>query len=289
MVGKELDIETLEALRDVRYHRTPALRVTNERAARAFVDEVGFCFLFGNRNIEMPTFWNAIAGSRGGLPEQHHDVSLDRAWEWKDTLPARGEIYYAKILCNTATLVSLELVPVFYALSPNYGDVEDYLEQYEAGQMTAEAKNIYEALLKEGAMATSRLRQVAGLAGGGAVARSFERAIAELQAEMKIVKVGISDANRWGYAYVYDLFLRRFPDVPEKARAISTDQAMDTLLLRYLRNVIAVPEAMARRLFRWDDWEWGRLMERLSARGLIRRDVRIRGLEGVHLALADFA
>ncbi|MBC7240021.1 MAG: hypothetical protein H5T71_07995 [Chloroflexi bacterium] len=46
---------------------------------------------------------------------------------------------------------------------------------------------------------------------------------------------------------------------------------------------------MARRLFRWDDWEWGRLMERLSARGLIRRDVRIRGLEGVHLALADFA
>ncbi len=129
-------------------------------------------------------------------------------------------------------------------------------------------------------MATSRLRQLAGLAGGGANARRFDRALKELQIEFKIVKVGISEASRWGYAYVYDLFLRRFPELPEVARRISTDQAMNTLLLRHLHNVVAQPEKALQRLFRWDDWEWERLVERLADRGLIRRDVMIEGLRG---------
>jgi hypothetical protein len=282
-----LTLDQIETWRDTRYHRTPTLRVTTEEAARAFVDEVGYCFLFGAKGVEMPTLWAAITGARRGIPPHHNDPDLDRTWTWKDTLPARGEVYYGKLLRAKPMLVSLELLPTFYALSPNYGDLDDYLEQYEAGRMTVEARNVYDALLNEGALATSRLRQVAGLAGGGAVAHAFDRALTDLQTEMKIAKVGISDANRWGYAYVYDLFLRRFPDVPEQARAISTDQAMETLLRRYLQNVIAVPEAMARRLFGWDDWEWSRLIERLTARGLIQRDLRVEGARGPHLALAS--
>ncbi len=275
-----LSLERIEALRDVRYHRTAALRVSTEEAARAFVDEVGYCFLFGDRGVEMPTLWAAICGSRRPVPEHHDDPDLGRTWHWKDTLPARGEIYYGKLLRGKPTLVSLALLPYFYALSPNYGDIDDYVEQYEEGRLSAEAKSIYEALLSEGAMATSRLRQVAGLAGGGAHARRFESALTELQTQLKIVKVGISDANRWGYAYVYDLFLRRFPEVPETARRISTDRAMDMLLWRYLRNVIAQTEEGVRRLFGWDAWEWPRLLDRLTERGWIVRGVRIEGLRG---------
>jgi hypothetical protein len=210
---------------------------------------------------------------------------MGRTWNWKDTLPARGELYYGKLLRNKPTLVSLALLPIFYALSPNYGDVEDYLLQYEEGQLSVEAKNVYEALLNEGAMATSRLRVVAGLAGVGATARRFDNALTELQAEMKIAKVGISDASSWGYAYVYDLFLRRYPEVPAAARAISTDDAMEALLLRYLRNVVAVPVANAQRLFRWDEWEWERLIARLGKRGAIRADVGVQGLRGPCLVL----
>jgi hypothetical protein len=279
--------EAVEALRDIRYHRTPDLRVTSEQGARAFVDEVGFCFLFGEKGVEIPTLWAAVAGSRRIVPNSHHDPDIGRVWQWKDTLPTKGEIYYGKLLRNKPTLVSLDLLPAFYALSPNYGDPLDYLEDYEAGQLSVEAKNVYEALLEEGALATSRLRQVAGLSGGGRVARLFDRAITELQTQLRITKVGISDANRWGYAYVYDLFWRQFPEVPERARAISTDQAMDTLLLRYLRNVVIQSEAACRRLFRWDDWEWERLMERLTDQGLLRRDRRLEGARGVHLSLAD--
>lgn len=282
-MGADYTLEELEALRDLRYHRTPALRVTTEAQALDFVNEVGFCYLFGDREVEIPTLWAAVCGSRRPLPDDHFDADVDHTWVWKDTLPTRGEIYYGKLLRAKPTLVALDLLPHFYALSPNYGDVEDYLEQYREGRLSVEAKNVYEALLKEGAMPTSHLRQAAGLYGGGENARRFERALTELQVELKIVKVGISDANRWGYAYVYDLFIRRFPHIPEAARKISTDQAMTTLLLRYLRNVIAQPERAVQRLFRWSDWEWQRLLERLLARGVLRK-VRVEGVPGEWLA-----
>jgi len=270
-------LEQVEALRDIRYHRTPELRVKSEREALQFINEVGFCFLFGDQDVEIPTLWAAVCGSRRAVPSEHFDREVGLTWDWKDTLPTRGEVCYGKLLRGKPTLVSLELLPHFYALSPNYGDIEDYLEQYKEGRLSVEAKNVYEVLLKEGAMATSRLRQLAGLAGGGANARRFDRAIAELQVGMKIVKVGISDANRWGYAYVYDLFLRRFPDIPERARKISSDQAMSTLLLRHLHNVVVETERALQRLFRWEDWEWERLMRRLTGQGLIRRGVRVEG------------
>lgn len=277
-------LDQIESIRDIRYHRTPELRLKSEQEALQFINEVGFCFLFGDRDVEIPTLWAAVCGSRRSVPEEHFDDEVGLTWTWKDTLPTRGEIFYGKLLRGKPTLVSLELLPHFYALSPNYGDIEDYLEQYEEGRLSVEAKNVYEALLKEGAMATSRLRLVAGLAGGGATARRFDRALAELQEGLKIVKVGISDANRWGYAYVYDLFLRRFPHIPELARRISTDQAMQTLLLRYLHNVVVQPEGATQRLFRWEAWEWERLLTRLTAKGLLRRGVRVEGMKETCLA-----
>ncbi|MBC7237112.1 MAG: hypothetical protein H5T69_14825 [Chloroflexi bacterium] len=282
-MATEYRLQEIEALRDIRYHRTPERRIQSEEEALAFVNEVGFCFLFSAKGIEMPTLWAATVGSRRPLPHTHHDPDLGKVWQWKDSLPAKGALFYGKLLLGKPMLISLEWLPFFYALSPNYGDEDDYLTQYQEGLMTVEAKNVYEALLNEGAMATSRLRQAAGLPGGGANARRFERALAELQRELKIAKVGISDANRWGYAYVYDLFQRRFPDVPERARKISTDEAQSRLLLCYLHNVVAQIESAARRLFGWDEWEWQRLLQRLEDRDLIVRGVRIIGSPGRYL------
>ncbi|MHB0857347.1 MAG: AlkZ-related protein [Anaerolineae bacterium] len=270
--------DEIERLRDQRYHRTPSLRARTPQQALEFVNEVGYCFLFGDKGVEIPTLWAAVCGCRREIPHEHHDADLGRTWEWKDTLPTAGSLHYGKLLRGKPTLVSLDLLPTFYALSPNYGDEDDYLVQYREGHLSADAKSVYEALLVEGAMATSRLRQLAGLAGGGATARRFDKAVADLQTELKIAKVGISDANRWGYAYVYDLFVRRFPHVPELAHAIRSDEAMDTLLRHYLHNVVAVPEKEAQRLFRWEPWEWERTVARLQEAGLIRRNVVIEGI-----------
>ncbi|OGO05400.1 MAG: hypothetical protein A2Y73_08330, partial [Chloroflexi bacterium RBG_13_56_8] len=243
-------------------------------------------FLFGEKGVEIPTLWAAVSGSRRPVPHHHHDPDLGNTWHWKDTLPARGAVFYGKLLRKKPTLISLQMLPYFYALSPNYGDVEDYLLQYEEGKLTVEAKNVYEALLEHGAMATSRLRQLAGLRGGGDNARRFERAITELQTELKIAKVGISDANRWGYAYVYDLFLRQFPEVSTSARDINQEEAMRTLLLRYLYNVVAQSEKATQGLFRWEPWEWERIVAQLVARGSIRTDMQVEGMREPCLMIA---
>ena len=285
-MSPEYTLQEIESLRDRRYHRTPGLRVRTEQEALSFVDEVGFCFLFGEKNIEIPTLWQAVAGSRREVPRHHHDPDLGRTWSWKDTLPSKGLIFYGKLLRKKPTLVSLKVLPYFYALSLNYGEVNDYLDQYEAGKLGAEAKNVYEALLGNGPLSTTRLRQLAGLSGGGDNARRFERAVTELQTELKIAKVGISQANRWKYAYVYDLFMHSYPDVPEQARHISTDEAMDHLLVLHLRNVIAQPEKQVQRLLRWPSWEWDRLIQRLTDRGVILCDQSIAGLGTRCLAIA---
>ena len=279
--------QAVSALRTYRYHRTPQRRVTSEAAALAFVDEVGFAYLFGERGAEMPTLWGAICGQDRPVPRNHNDADLGRTWSWKDSLPSRGEVFYGKLLRKKPMLVSLQLLPYFYALSPNYGDLDDYQQQYEDGLLTIEARNIYQALLDHGPMSTSRLRQEAGLQGGGANARRFENAITELQVQIKIAKTGISDANRCGYAYVYDLFLRAFPQVSEQARLISSDEAMTTLLLKHLNNTVAQSESALKRLFDWDSWEWERLIERLTQAGQLVADLNIEGVRGPHLATRE--
>ncbi|NLG27538.1 MAG: hypothetical protein GX557_06480 [Chloroflexi bacterium] len=277
-MGHQPTLVEIQALRDERYHCTPALRLHTEEDAVAFVDEIGFCFLFGDQSIEMPSLWAAVCGVHRPVPVPHDDADLGRTWDWKDTLPARGLVHYGKLLRRKPMLVSLALLPTFYALSPNYGELDDYLERYAEGRLSHDAKLIYEVLLAEGPLATTHLRQLAGLPGGGTNARRFDHALTELQVELRIVKSGISDANRWGYAYVYDLFLRRYPDVPERARRIGTGEAMETLLMRYLRNVVAVPESAAKRLFDWEPFEWEPLLARLAERGALRRQVEIEGL-----------
>jgi len=264
-----LTLEQIENLRDARYFRTSRQRLRTEDQALDFINQVGFCFLFHDQNTEIPTLIEAISGCRRAYVNDHFDADVGRAWDWKDTLPTRGAVYYGKQLRQKPTLIALRMLPAFYALSSNYGAMDDYLQEYRDGSLSQEAKAVYEVLLERGPQPTTHLRKYANLWGGGEIARRFERAITELQVGFKIVKSGISDVSRWGYAYVYDLFLRRFPDVPEAARGLSRRQAMQILVLQHLQNIVAAPEDKLKRLFRWEDWEWQPMMTDLRARNLI--------------------
>jgi hypothetical protein len=275
--------QQVEHWRDVRYRRRPHLRLRSSQQALEFVNEAGFCFLFPVKTVEMPTLWEAICGETRPLPVAHDDVELGYAWNWKDELPSRGLLYYGKLLFKKPTLVSLDLLPHFYALSENYGDVEDYLLEYQDGKLSEEAKRIYEALLQHGALPTSHLRRRAGLDGKGNAPR-FDRAIRELQLGMKIVKTGISDANAWGYCYVYDVMLRHWPDLARRAGAISSQEAMRVLLLTYLRNVGVATVAGLGRLFGWDLHHLEALCARWTVDGQLLGGVHVRGWAGEYLA-----
>ncbi|MDI7277281.1 MAG: crosslink repair DNA glycosylase YcaQ family protein [Anaerolineae bacterium] len=281
-----VDPARVEALRELRGRRRPELRVQSEEQALEFVNEVGFCFLFTARGFAMPTLWEAICGEARSLPLHHDDRDLGKAWSWKDSLPARKACFYGKVLRKTPTLLSLAFLPHVYALSPNYGSEDDYLEEYEQGKLTAEAKWVYEALLRGGPQSTTRLRKMAGLEGKANCMR-FDRAVTELQAGLKIVKVGISDANAWGYCYVYDLVLRQYPWLAEKARAISSAAAEDALCLKYLEATACVTPAEVSRLFGWEPWRMERLLTRLCASGRVVADARLPGSSEAHLVRTE--
>jgi hypothetical protein len=274
----------LEAARAERYRQRHDLRVRSKDDALDFLNDVGLCLLFSAKDIELPSLWGALCGEDRPLPRHHDDRELGLAWRWKDELPVEGKVLYGKFLRRKPVFISLDLAPYFYALSPNYGDpAEDYMQDYLDGRLTVEAKQVYEVLLQDGALPTSRLRRDAGL-GGKANASRFDRALAELQMDFRITKVAISDANRWGYCYVYDLLPRHFAETVEAARAISGGQAREVILLRYLKSVVASTTREIRKLFGWRSRDVDLLVERLASEDRLQRGVHIEGLEGEFLA-----
>lgn len=223
-----LTAEAVRQARAIRYRQRPHLRLKSEDEALQFLNDVGLCLLFSAKDVELPTLWGAVCGDDRPLPDTHRDPNLGLAWNWKDRLPIAGKVLYGKFLRKRPVFVSLELAPYLYALSPNYGNpAEDYVQDYEDGRLSVEAKQVYQVLLEQGALPTSRLRREAGLSGKGSAGR-FDRALAELQMDLRIAKVSISDANRWGYCYVYDLLPRHFAAVVETSRAIGGSEARET-------------------------------------------------------------
>ena len=244
--------EEVTALRVPKYRMRHDLRVRSQQEAVDFINDVGIALLFPGDNLPLPDLWTAINGGQRPIPKHHYDRALSRTWEWKDSIPMHKQAWYGKLIRGKPAFVALDDLPALYALSNNYGELDDYLEAYADGLLSKEAKDIYEVLLAEGPMPTSRLRKAAGMAGGGDNARRFDRAIAELQTDLKIVKSGISDSNRWKYCYVYDLLLRWAPDLGRQARRYTTRSAMRHLIGRYLWASIAAPVHLFSRLFGWD-------------------------------------
>jgi hypothetical protein len=282
-----LTVESLREARAIRYRRRPHLRLQDETEALQFLNDVGLCLLFSAKDVELPTLWGAICGDDRPLPGTHRDHNLGLAWDWKDRLPIAGKVLYGKFLRQKPVFVSLELAPYFYALSPNFGNLaKDYVQDYEDGRLSVEAKQVYEVLLDQGALPTSRLRREAGLAGKSSAGR-FDRALAELQMDFRIAKVSISDANRWGYCYVYDLLPRHFAQVVEASRQIGGGEARETILLHTLRTVVAATPQQVARLFDWQPGDVERVVARLAAQGRLKSGVQIDGLPGEHLVSVE--
>ncbi|UCC63046.1 MAG: winged helix DNA-binding domain-containing protein [Anaerolineae bacterium] len=274
----------IQQRRDLNYRRTPELRLSTVEEARAFVEAVGFCHFWPIKGTELPNLFHAIVGRVRSVPNAHDDPDLSRCWGWKDQSLDKKWWYYGKLLKRRATLVSLAELPYFYALSENYGDLDDYLQEYWDGRMTAEAKAVYEALLAHGPLDTVRLRREARLSAESAKSR-FDRALTELQAGLKVLPVGVAEAGAWRYAFVYELLPRWFPEVPGQARTIGRGEARQHLLRRYLANAVAATPAQVARLFGWTVRDVERAAAKLAEAGEIELGVPIEGLRGRHMVM----
>lgn len=198
----------------------------------------------------MPSLWAAAAGDRQ-VPDEHDDPG-HITWGWKDELLSQKKCFYARILCKRNFFVSLDLLPNLYALTRNTGDPsEDHKVLYDSGELSHAAFVIYETLLNSGPMDTITLKRAAHLTGKEGD-QQFNQAIDILQNDIKILPVGISRSGGWHYAFIYDLVPRHFPDLIERARFISEQNARKILLLNYLISVGAACENEIRKLFKWE-------------------------------------
>jgi len=243
-----IDLKKLNTHRTRTFNLPPSKRLSSPTQAKNFVNKRGFVYFWPIKGIDMPSLWTAVAGDRP-VADKHDDPG-HITWGWKDNALDKKIWYYAKILRKKATMISLDIAPYFYALSENYGShEEDYLLTYEEGRMTQAAKQVYEAILSEGALNTLDLRRAANLT--NAKDSEFNKALEYLQSDFKILPVGVSDAGAWKYSFIYQLVPRHFPELPEQARRIGEGEARTKLMELYFESVGVAQEKDAVKLFRW--------------------------------------
>jgi len=250
-------------------------KINSPLEAVKFINARGFIFFWPIKGIDLPSLWVAAAGDRP-VPDEHDDPG-HKTWGWKDDGLGKRFWYYAKVLRHKGTFISLETIPFFYALSPNYGEPEqDYILQYQEGTLTSECKQVFEALLKEGPLDTISLRKAARISSVGSEAR-YAKALDHLQGELKILPVGTAEVGAWKYSYVYDLTHRHFPDLPVAARPISESTARQELVSLYFSSVGAAPLSSIRRLFGWTQGEVEKTVKKMVNSGLYVDDLTIEG------------
>lgn len=280
----EFDNERLDAFRARTFRLSPELRLTAADDAVRFVNERGFVYFWPIKGVVLPSLWTAVVGNRP-VADQHDDPG-HVTWGWKDGLLDKRQWYYAKVLRGKATMIALEVVPYFYALSENYGDPEhDYLQLYEDGLLSQSARAIYEALLHEGPLDTVNLRRMIRMTSKSSNS-PFGRGLTELQRDFKVLPVGVAQTGAWRYSFIYELTHRYYPDLPEKARAITRKTARQKLVALYFESVGAATESDVRRLFQWRPKEVQATLRALVEVGDLRAGYNLTDAMGEHFVIA---
>ncbi len=281
----ELTEEKLQDYRARTFRTLSELRVTTQNEAIEFANERGFIYFWPIKNITLPSLWVAVAGDRP-VPNAHDDPG-HVTWGWKDNLLDKRQWYYAKVLRNKATIISLSTAPYFYALSENYGDpAHDYLQLYEDGLMSHEAKSIFEAILEEGPLDTINLRRVARLSSDSSKS-AFDRGLTELQRDFKVLPVGVAQTGTWNYSFIYEAVHRHYPDLSDKAGAIKRRTARAKLVQLYFASVGAATLSETRKLFQWNKKDLERALNALVEAGELRAGCRVEGSDAEYFVLSE--
>ena len=271
--------QAVEAWRDRTFRRLPRLRVRGEQSARAFVDEVGFCFTLSDFGLPVASLYVAVCGRRHPRwpKHTHHDPEIGLTWTLKDSLPAKRQTYYGKLVKGRPTLVSLTLLPAFCALIRDGKGSGDYILDYRQGRMSRPAVAILEALHEASPLTTPEIRRAVHL-GDPERTADFDRAIAELQRGLWIVKVEeIYDPD---FCYRWDLLDNWLPGPIEAALRLGRGEALARLVATYLRGAAAAQDRFLAGLFGVTRDEAAGALQVLAAAGQVLLEQPIRGLPG---------
>src|SRR5438046_83717 len=266
-----LPASTLERLRDRRFRREPRLRVRSDASALAFIHDVGFCSTFYRFPEGVACLWEAVVGRRNPRwpRRSHHDDGVGLTWQLKDTLPSRRDVYYGKLLKGRPLLVALDVFPAFYGVTRGRQRARDYRAEYDAGHLSLTARRLMDALVREHPQYTRGLRANTFMLDPGKT-REFERAMAELQQGLWIVKT--EERYEPTFSYRWDLLEAWLPDAVAEGRRLGRARAIERLIERFVAGAVFTNERVLARLFRLPGAEVTSVLERLVRRGTLAAD-----------------
>lgn len=231
------------------YQTTPGLQIHTESEAVNFVNDRGLVFFWPITGANMPSLWCAAAGNRP-VPNNHDDPG-HITWRWKDDLIGKKKWYYAKVLRRKSTIISLSLIPYFFALSPSVHDgLEEISFHYKKGNLSAEEKFIYQQLFNFGPLDSITLRKKLSASFSQNSSR-FNRALEMLQRDFRIAPSGISQNGRWQYSYLYQTVFREFPGLVDRSNQITKEDAVLAILRSFFRSNGTGTMDEIKKLFGW--------------------------------------
>ncbi|MBX3281358.1 MAG: hypothetical protein KF756_02660 [Acidobacteria bacterium] len=213
--------EEIELYRDRKWHREDSLRVETAVAVEEMVEDLGLCLGMTDVRKRLPSVYIAVCGRRDAhMPRNvQKDPEASSAWVLKDEVIARGRVYYAKIYKGHSMFIAKRVIPVFNTL---WG----CSKKGESGILSKNAQLVLKILRKEFELATSDLRDAAGL-----TRPELTKALDELQKRMKVVPAEVVYVPK--FTYIWALSEARFPK--ETAAKMTREKAVLELARNYLQ------------------------------------------------------
>jgi hypothetical protein len=203
----------IEEFRDRTWRREGIQQIASPIEAERFIERVGFAACLTDSRRPGPSLYVAVCGRRDAVMPRNvqTDPESSLTWRLKDELVRRGKVYYAKLVRGKAMFIAPRMVPYFHS-------VFGVRRADESRRLSRAARAILRVLRQEWEMATSDLRDEAGVKDR----RAFNKAMDELQAAMVVVPSEVCYLPK--FTYIWTLGVGRFPDV--LVRRVNRDTAL---------------------------------------------------------------
>jgi hypothetical protein len=211
-----------------------------------FIDHVGFCVLFPLKDVPLPSLYYVVS--------KRADVRWDKyaqlIWKWKDELPKKRRVFYAKYFKGRGTFLSLKLLPHFLAMRGTAVGPAEAEAFYKTGRISHDALDLWQALGKHGALATLELRHACKMETQAGNKR-FKKAMLELQALLIVTHSGAEQETEAWASNRFELVARAFPKQIAQAQEISAEEARTALAAQYRTLYPSASPVQIARLFGW--------------------------------------
>ena len=226
--------EDIEDCRDAAWCREATRQVETVYDAERFIEQAGFAACLTDSRRPGPSLYVAVCGRRDAvLPRNvQKDPETSLAWHLKDELIERGTVYYAKLSRGKTMFLAPRMIPYFHAIwGMRAADEKRHLSK--------PARAILKVLRKEWELATSDLRDEAGVKDR----KAFTKAMDELQAAMIVVPSAVVYEPK--FTYIWELAVGRFPDAMIKR--VKRDIAVKEIARCFLAGAgMTIPGELAR-------------------------------------------